>query len=61
MGRSDLSDMSHEPEGMQLPRANAHISGKSRPHILHMLCNTSGTIKLPEPASISTGLLYRNG
>ena len=33
----------YEPEGAQRPRASANISGKSRPHMLHMLCNTSGS------------------
>ena len=35
----------HEPEGAQRPRASADISGKSRPPMLHMLCNTSGIRK----------------
>ena len=46
MGRRDLPDICmHEPEGVQRPRVSADISGKSRPHMLHMLCNTSGTLK----------------
>ena len=32
----------HEHEGAQRPSASADISGKSRLHMLHMLCNTSG-------------------
>ena len=36
----------HEPEGAACSRASVDISGKSRPHILHMLCNTSGTLKI---------------
>ena len=36
----------HEPEGAQRPRASADISGKSRPPMLHMLCNTSGIRKI---------------
>ena len=35
----------HKLKGVQRPRASADISGKSRPHMLHMLCNTSGTLK----------------
>ena len=54
MGRTDLPAMYararghavHEPEGVQWPRASADISGKSRSHMLHMLCNTSGTPKI---------------
>ena len=36
----------HEHEGAQRPRASADISGKSQPHMLHMLCNTSGILKI---------------
>ena len=36
----------HEPEGAQCLRASADISGKSLPHIIDMLCNTSGTLKI---------------
>ena len=35
----------HKPEGVQRPRASVDILGQSRPHMLHMLCNTSGTLK----------------
>ena len=35
----------HKPEGMQCLRASADITGKSRPHMLHMFCNTSSTLK----------------
>ena len=31
----------HEHEGAQHPRASADISGKSRLHMLHMLCNNT--------------------
>ena len=36
----------HEHEGTQRPRASADISGKSRLRMLHMLCNTSGKLKI---------------
>ena len=46
MGRRDLPDIcTYKPEGMQRPRVSVDISGKSRPHMLHMLCNTSSTLK----------------
>ena len=45
MGRGICLICTHEPEGAACPRARAYISGKSRPHMLHMLCNTSGTLK----------------
>ena len=35
----------HEPEGAQWPRVTADISGQSQPPMLHMLYNTSGTLK----------------
>ena len=47
----------HEPKGTQHPRASADISGKSRLHMLHMLCNTSGTLKICQNLP-NTALLY---
>ena len=36
----------HKHEGTQSSRASVDISGKSQLHMLHMLCNTSGIIKI---------------
>ena len=36
----------HESEGAQFLKASADISGKSRLHFLHMLCDTSGTLRI---------------
>ena len=35
----------HKPEGVLCPRVSVDISDKFRLHILHMLCNTSGTLR----------------
>ena len=36
----------HEHEGTQCARVSVDISGKSRLCMLHMLCNTSGILKI---------------
>ena len=48
----------HKPEGAQHLRASANISGKSGSHMLHMLCNTPGTLKIAEPAFHYSASLY---
>ena len=50
----------HEPKGAQHPRASADISGKSRVHMLHMLCNTSGPLK-NRPNLLALALVFYIG
>ena len=56
MGMRDLPDM-------YARRLRAYISGKSRVHMLQLICNTSGTLKTcPNLTSIFQPLnLYSNG
>ena len=61
MGRSNLPDM--YARALRCPSAD--ISGKSRLHMLHMLFNTSGTIKIAQTYKISiyinAGVMYNYG
>ena len=59
IGMRDLPDMyTHKPKGMQPPRASVDISGKSWPHMLHMLYNTPGTLKICKPTFHCTACLF---
>ena len=49
----------HEPEGAQRLSASAGISGKSQLYMLHMLCNTSGILKICQ-SLLNAVLLYYN-
>ena len=49
----------HEHEGAQRPSASSDISGKSRLHMLHMLCNTSGHYKNRPTCKAFLSPLYR--
>ena len=61
MGRSDLLICTHEHEGVHRPRASADISGKSRLCMLHMLCNTSGILKIALHCYISKDGAFHYG
>ena len=45
----------HNPEARS---TRANISGKSRPHMLHMLCNSPGTLKICQNLPNAALLLY---
>ena len=46
IGRSDLPDMHTQAQGRAAPRVSVDISGKLRLRMLHMLCNTSGILRI---------------
>ena len=48
----------HEPEGVQHPRASADISGNARMPVLQLICNTSGTLKICPNLPLNALLFY---
>ena len=60
MGTRDLPDM--YARGPQARGLRAYISGKSRVHMLQVICNTSGTLKIcPNLTSIFPPLYIVTG
>ena len=46
MGRGDLPDMYARVRGCAAPEGGCRHIRQSQLHMLHMLCNTSGTLKI---------------
>ena len=61
MGCRNLPIMYAQTRGAQRLRVSADISGKSLLHMLHMLCNTSGTQKIAELAIHCAASLCNDG
>ena len=51
----------HKPKGAQHHRVSADILGQSPLHMLHMLCNTSSTLKICQICYSLCFLLYNDG
>ena len=60
MSRRDLPDMSALALGHCMPLGSCihTVSGKSQPHMLHILCNTFGILKICRNLPNAALLLY---